>query len=102
MVQCIDKSYACSQCEWQRASIQFLQKRVCVFTQAMLAVNVKTNSALIAFPKEKNFISVQNPAYVRTIRLRIFSFLGTYVHTFFTWNEKFYAALLLYETLIST
>ena len=31
-----------------------------------------------------------------------FHFRGTYVHTFFTWNEKFYAALLLYETLIPT
>lgn len=30
-----------------------MQKRVCVYTQAMLAVNVKINSALIVFPKEK-------------------------------------------------
>lgn len=29
--------------------------------------------------------------YVRTIRSSDFRLLGTYVHTFFTWNEKFYS-----------
>ena len=72
----------------------FAKTCLCLYT-GYACCQRKNKFSLDNFSERKNFhFSLKH--CVRTYhKASDFSLLGTYVHTFFTWNEKIYAALLL-------